>query len=144
MTIRRSTFFLILFIIVITPFLVSKAWWLLHSKKTTGTMRFRSKNQTGMYVHEYSCIRFLAGNDTVWFNTTDNVFFKPGEVVTVLYQRDNPSDARVNVFADMWGDTVVYAGIPALILLVIFIHPHILPYRKKIKLVPRRPFVQTI
>ena len=86
----------------------------------------------------------MAGKDTVWFNSTDNLFFEPGQQVTVLYQQEDPRNARVNVFADLWGDTVVYGGIPAIILLVIFIHPHIIPYKKKVKLANQQPFIHLV
>lgn len=144
MVIRRSVFFFILLILVTSPFVASKIVWLLRSQKTTGIASFRGKSYTGMYVHDYTNIMFQANGDTVWYSSTDNLFFKPDEQVTVFYQPGNPKDARLNVFADLWGDTLVYGGIPALLLLVIFLHPKILPCRNKVQLLRRKPFVKVV
>lgn len=107
-------------------------------------MDFVGKSQTGMIGHSYSVISFRAGKDTIWFNGNDNILFKEGAPVPIRYQRTNPKDARINVFASIWGDTLVYGGIPVLILIVIFLDPKIIPLRSKIILKNKRPFVKII
>lgn len=107
-------------------------------------MGFVGKTYTGQLVKVYSVISFVAGRDTVWFNGNDNVLYKEGEPVPVRYERNNPTDARINIFGSVWGDTVVYAGIPLLILLIVFIHRGIIPRKARISLNARKPFVQVI
>src|ERR1700730_8109361 len=112
MTISRTTFFLALCILVVGPFLLYKIVWLAQSEKANGIMGFVGKSYSGQIAHVYSVIKFIAGKDTIWFNGNDNILYQPGEVVPVRYQRDNPSEARIDVFPGMWGDTIVYGGIP--------------------------------
>src|SRR2546423_7554823 len=134
MIMRRTTFFFSLIIIVITPFLLYKILWLLHSEKTIGRTGFVGKSYTGQIAHVYSVIRFMAGHDTIWFNSNDNILYQPGQIVPVRYQSAHPSEARVNIFVSIWGDTVVYGGIPVLILLVMFLHPELVPRRSRLRL----------
>jgi hypothetical protein len=144
MIFKRVTFFFVLLTIVSLPFLVHKAIWLARSKKAIGTMGFAGKSQAGQPVHNYALIFFIAGKDSIWFNGKDNILFKQGNQVPVRYQADNPKDARIDIFTSIWGDTLVYGGIPVLILIVIFLDPKIIPIRSKVKLNKKKPFVEFI
>jgi hypothetical protein len=144
MILRRSYFFLALFSLLIIPCIAYKIRWLAGSKKTTGTMSFIGKTFSGQMDDVYSVIWFMDGKDTIWFNGRNNIFFKEGEAVPVRYQRSQPADAKLNVFLAIWGDTLVYGGVPLLILLAIFIHPELIPYSSKIRLVLKKPFIQVI
>jgi hypothetical protein len=46
-----------------------------------------------------------------------------------------------HTFPGIWGDTLVYSGIPALILLVLFLHPLVAPWGSRIKLTAKKPFI---
>ena len=141
MIIRRNIFFTIIFLLVIAPFLGYKLWWLIESTIVNGEMGFVGKTYAGQIVHVYSVIKYPAGKDTLWFNGNDNILYKRGEIVPVRYLVDNPSDARINIFTSIWGDTIVYGGIPLLIALISFLHPEIVPYRSKIVIRRRKPFL---
>ena len=132
---------MILFSIVIIPFVIAKIAWLIGSEKTNGTMSFVGKTYAGQMVYTYSVIWFMVGKDTVWFNGRNDIIFKEGEKVPVRYQRTDPVNAKLNVFLAIWGDTLIYGGIPVLILLVIFLHPMIIPYRSQILLKTKKPFI---
>ena len=142
MTLSKPLFFLLLHCIISAPFLIYKITWLAQSVKVNGEMGFIGKSYTGTYVHNYSNIRFKAGKDTIWFNGIDNIFFKEGETVPVRYQRSNPYEARIDTFAAIWGDTVVYGGIPVIILIALFLHPAVIPRRSRIRLSIKKPFVE--
>ena len=142
MTLSKSLFFLLLLCIVTIPFLIYKISWLARSVKVNGEMGFVGKNYAGSYVHVYSNIRFMADKDTIWFKGNDNMFFKEGETVPVRYIRSNPHEARINTFAAIWGDTVVYGGIPVIILLALFLHPAIIPRRSRIRLSTKKPILE--
>ncbi len=144
MTISRAAFFWILFVIVVSPFLIPKLLWLANSEKANGTMRFVGKSYTGQLIHYYSEISFIAGNDTIWFESKDNTIFPIGATVPVRYQKDNHSDAKVNVFSDIWSEPVIYGGILPLILLVVFFHPQGIPRRAKLYLTGRKPFIRLV
>jgi hypothetical protein len=141
MIIRRTPFFLWLLAISFMPFLVYKLVWIAGSVKTVGTAEFQGKSYTGQLMHVYTNIRFRAGKDSIWFNGNDNILYKDGEQVPVRYQQGNPSDARLNIFSSMWGDTLVYGGIPVCILLLLFLHPHIIPYRSRLRLTKKQPYI---
>jgi hypothetical protein len=59
-----------------------------------------------------------------------------GAVVPIRYQKDNPTDAKVNTSLSIWGDTIVYALFPFLIVLVLYVMPDrfdpIIPQKAKI------------
>ena len=141
MLFTKLKFFLLLFVLIGTPFLVYKINWLLHSQRTVGTMSFVGKNQTGQIGHIYSVVWFVAGKDTIWFNGNDNILFKPGEPVPVRYQKDNPNEARLDLFPSIWGDTIVYGGGPLLVLIALFLHRGIMPHQSKVRLSKKRPFI---
>jgi hypothetical protein len=144
MTLSRNSLFFICLLIVTAPFLIPKLIWLSNSEKATGTMRFVGKSYTGQLIHFYSEISFPAAKDTFWFNSNDNTIFEIGENVPVRYQKDNPEDAKVNIFSNIWSDTVVFGSVPLIILLFIFFHPKGIPGRMKFRLYSRKPFFQRI
>jgi hypothetical protein len=141
MTLSKFRFFLLLLLIVSSPFLIYKFIWLAKSRKANGIMGFVGKTYSGTYVHVYSNIMFIVDKDTIWFNGNDNIFFKEGETVPVRYQVSNPEEARIDNFAAIWGDTVVYGGIPVLILIALFLHPAVIPRKSKIRLKTGKPFI---
>lgn len=104
-------------------------------------MGFVGKSYTGTIIHSYSNIRFKVGNDTIWFNGNDNIFFKEGEVVPVRYQKDNPYDVRIDIFPSIWGDTLVYGGIPVVLLIALFLHPQVIPRGSRIRLSTKKPLL---
>jgi hypothetical protein len=139
MTFTKTSLFVFLFLLFSAPFVVHKLLWLAGTVKTVGEMGFVGKSYTGTYVHQYANIRFIAGNDTIWFNGTDNILFKEGSAVPVRYPRNNPHAARVDVFASIWGDTLVYGGIPLVILIAVFLHPAVIPAGSRFRLQRRPP-----
>lgn len=142
MTLNKFSFFLLLLCIVTAPFLVYKITWLVRSVKVNGEMGFIGKSYGGAYVHVYSNIHFMAGKDTIWFNGNDNIFFKEGETVPVRYPKSNPYEARIDTFAAIWGDTVVYGGIPVIILLALFLHPAVIPRGSRVRLSTKKPWIE--
>ena len=95
-------------------------------------------------THEYAVVTFKAGTQTIWFNGYDNVLFPRRQIVPVRYQPGNPADARIAVFTALWADTLVYTGIPTVILLVLFLHPAIIPRQSKIRLIAKKPYIQLL
>ena len=87
-----------------------KLFWLAGSRETTGTMYFTGHGNFGsvLGISTYPVIWFKQGKDTIFFNGNVNIPLKQDETVSVRYQINNPSDAKVNSFACIWGDTVAY------------------------------------
>jgi len=139
--IRKVPFFLLLIAAIVIPFMTYKIKWLAGSVPCQGIMQFKGKSITGALEHSYSVISYVVGRDTLWFNGNDNVFFTEGAAVPVRYQKSNPEDARVNIFTSIWGDTLVYGGIPVVILLMLFLHPQVVPWGSSIKIVRKSPFL---
>ncbi len=107
-------------------------------------MWYQGKSYTGQIAHEYSAIKFIVDQDTAWFNTSDNIIFKPGEIVPVRYQPANHNDAKVDIFIEVWGNTVIYGVVLALIIIITFLHPSIVPYRSKLRIGVRKPFIEIL
>jgi hypothetical protein len=142
MIVTKIRFFLLAGLLVVAPFVAYKACWLLHSRRVEGVFSFVGKGEAGdQIVLDYSVCWFPLGRDTIWFNGAGNLPFHEGDVIPVRYQVDDPGDARVDVFAAIWGDTVVYGGIPLFTLLMMYLHPRVVPRGRRVRLVLRRPFV---
>lgn len=145
MLMPRTKFFLALFSLLIVPLLLYKVVWLMQSQKANGVFAFEgSGNALDQMRFPYSDIYFINGGDTVWFKGPGGLHLQPGAIVPIRYQSNNPSNAKLDNFKSIWGATIIYGGIPLLILLVIFLHPEIVPYRSKVKLTPRKPFVWVV
>jgi hypothetical protein len=142
MIMHRTTFFLALFGILLFPLLVSRMLWLLQSEKTMGIMAFETRGTAGDQLPlTYSLIYYRQGKDTIWFYGMPGLGLKKGQFVPIRYQPGNPPDAKVDFFIALWGDILVYGGIPFLILLVIFLHPDVIPRRSRVRLTRKRPFI---
>ena len=145
MVMPRTKFFLALFLLFITPLVLYKTIWLLQSKKTTGTFAFESYGPALDQIRfPYTMIYFMVGKDTVWFKGPGLLNLKPGDLVPVRYLPRNPSNAKLDTFKSIWFGTIIYGGIPFLILLVIFLHPEIVPYRNKVMVRWKKPFVWVV
>lgn len=124
MTLSRNAFFLSLLIIFASPFVIWKLTWLSRTTVTHGQVWFMGKTiELDGSISSHLVILFLAGKDSISFNAPWNLPFAIGEKVSVRYVSNNPSDARVNTFLRVWGDTIVYGIWPVLVLLVIYLIP---------------------
>ncbi len=145
MVMHKTAFFLLLLFLSTAPFGICRVIWLLHSRRAEGWMGFKGMGYAGDQIPlSYSVIYFRYGKDTVWFNSMANPPLQRGQRVPVRYQVGNPSDARVDLFVGIWGDIVVYAGIPVLMLLVLFVHRAVVPWGARVRLTRRKPFIEVI
>jgi hypothetical protein len=145
MTLTRTRFFLYLFLLLLVPFLTPKLLWLTNTRTTTGRLAFEGRGDAGEQMPlNYTIIWFRRGSDTIWIRGLGNLGLHPGDPVPIRYKADDPSNARVNIFAGIWGDTLVYGGIPLFMLLVIYLHPTVVPRRSKVRLVAGRPFIRLV
>jgi hypothetical protein len=76
----------------------------------------------------------------VEFNGNINLDLVRGETISVCYQKNNPSDAKMNSPICIWGDTMAYLLLPFLFLLVVFLKPDIIPKKSKV-LLGKKPFI---
>jgi len=130
--------------VFVLPFIAYKLIWIIQAEHTTGTMCFMGKTLNGQFSSEYPVIKFSStGNDTVFFNGAEGVTLKPGERVPVFYYKNDLPGARMASFQGLWVDTIIYASIPLVLLLVIFFHPGIIPKNASI-LVGKKPFIRLL
>ena len=143
MILSRNAFFLLLLGVFLLPLPLYKIFWLATSKETTGTFYFTGHGNLGsmLGISTYPVIRFPLGKDTIYFNGNVNVPLKPDEKVSVRYQRTDPSDAKLNTFSCIWGDTLAYELGPFLIFLVVFFHPDLVPRHAFIQ-IGKKPFLK--
>jgi hypothetical protein len=141
MKINRTIFFICVAAIIAAPFLITKLVWLSGTRKTMGAMSFNGKSYTGQLGHDYAVIKFVVGSQTYFVNGPDNISYEKGTPVPVRYTSTNPNDARLATFIGLWGDTLVFAGVPCLIILLIALHPGIVPYRSSFLLKKQKPFI---
>jgi hypothetical protein len=144
MQLSRIQFFFLLNGLIVFPFFAYKLIWLSGSAATIGEMCFMGKQQNGQIVTNYPVIKFTGtGPGTIFFNGIDELQLKQGDAVPVRYQKNNPADARINTFTGIWLDTVIYAMIPFLFLLITFLHRGIVPRKSKI-IVGIRPVIKVV
>jgi hypothetical protein len=148
MVFTKFQFFILLFAILIGPLLIYKLIWLANSKKTYGSIYFMGHDlELNGSVSSHLVILFKIGKDTFTFNTLSDLPFKNNEPVPVRYQKNDPSDAKVNLPDRIWGDTLVYSIAPVLLLLVLFLTPDrfdpLLPGKSKI-LIGGKPWIKII
>ncbi|HVS96660.1 MAG TPA: DUF3592 domain-containing protein [Puia sp.] len=145
MYLRKSLFFALVAIAIAAPFWTVRSLWVIRSVKATGVFGFAGNGYAGDQVRQdYSVISFVAGNKEIWFNGLGNLGYKPGQCVPVRYQPDDPYDARVDIFAGIWGDVLVYSGILVFLLLILFLHSRVVPWGSRVRVMIRRPFLQII
>ncbi len=101
---------MILFAITNLPIPVYKLIWLATSTETTGTMYFTGHGNLGsvLRISTYPVIWFKEGRDTIFFGNV-NIPLKEGEKVSIRYQKNNPGEAKINMFSCIWGDSLAYA-----------------------------------
>ena len=145
MTLSRNLFFAGLAALLLLPLVVYKLIWLAGTRETTGTMYFTGHGNLGsvLGVSTYPVIRFTTGKDTILFNGNVNIPLRADEKVSVRYQKNNPSDAKINSWVCLWGDTLAYESGPFLILLIIFFHPDLVPKKSRLR-IGKKPFLQFI
>jgi hypothetical protein len=148
MILSRNQFFIILLIALVGPFYFSKILWLTSSRQAIGSAWFMGHTlELHGDISRHLVILFKVGQDSVTFNAADNWGFRVGDLVPVCYQKDNPSDARVNIPVSIWGDTCVDSLLPVLILLVLYLTPDkfdpLIPKKVKIRL-GIKPFIKII
>jgi len=145
MVMSRTKFFLALISLLVVPLVSYKVIWLLQSRKASGIFAFEgSGNALDQMRFPYSDIYFKNGKDTIWFKGPGGLHLQPGAIVPIRYLPGNPTQVKLDTFKAIWGATAVYGGIPLLILLVIFLHPEIVPYRAKVIVTRNKPFVRLL
>ena len=145
MIIRKTTLFISIFLLYATPIVLPRIIWLSHSRKTTGVFSFEGMGSAGERIKlSYSFIYFMYGNQKIWFEGPGNMHLKEGSMVTIRYQANNPTDAKVDGFYGLWADAAVYGGEPLLMLICIFLHPGILPPKSKIHITLKKPFLTIV
>ena len=138
MAISRNQFFLLLLCLVILAFIAPKIIWVVRAEKTTGRMWYTGHGNLGsaLGISTYSVIRYNANGDSLFFNSNLDLGLQPDEKVSVLFQKNHPSDAMVNSFLSIWAETLIYLLFPILVLAVLFFTPErlhpIIPRKSKI------------
>lgn len=143
MLLSKNQFFGISLAVLLTPFLVYRLMWIARSSSTTGKMRFMGKTISGQITSVYPVISFYSGADTVWFNGEGDNEMQPGDQVPVRYQKSDAHDARINTFIGIWMDIIIIAGVPSVMLLLIYLHRGIFPAGTRF-LIGKRPFLQVV
>jgi hypothetical protein len=143
--IRRNTFFLLLALVYITVVAGHKLVWLLSSEKKIGIFAFQGLgNALDQFPERSSFIYFVHRNETIWFKAPAGLGLPENSPIPVRFHKNNPQDAKIDSFRGIWLSTIIYGSLPFLVLLVTFFHPHIVPWRSRVVLIPRKPFIKVI
>jgi hypothetical protein len=111
-------------------------------------MCFTGHTLTNLGTSSHPVILFTIGKDSIFFNGNSNLDLTPGSPVSVRYQRDNPSDARLDNAISLWGDTLAWSLYPFLVLLVLYLTPSrlepLIPPAAHIRLDSQKPFIHIV
>ena len=145
MILSRSSFFIILFLLIVVPWFIPKTIWLINSKKAIGVMEFVGHDNLGsvLGMSTYPVVQFKVGDSVFHFNGNMNLSLQKGQSIEVRYQRNNPSDARINSLCTVWVDTFAYEAGPTLCWLVMLLSPGIIPWKSRVK-IGRRTGIQIL
>ena len=132
MLLTKNSFFFLLLLVLLGPFIGYNLIWLAGSQKTKGKVQGIG-HRTGMNfgASSYALVSFAAGKDTVWFQGMDEEF-REGDSIYVHYNKSNPEDARVTTVLSIWGDTFAYGGV-AFIVWVVLLFSDIVPKNSYVK-----------
>ncbi len=133
MLISRTRFFMLLLFLVFMISLGPRLIWLSHSERITGKVSFTGKSLAGQFMHTYAVVQFRYKDSLYLFNGPDNLLFEDNTPVPVRFNPYHPTEARIDQFLSIWGDRLLYGGIPILLLLVIFFQSEIFPYVIRLK-----------
>ncbi len=138
MLLSRNQFFILLFVIVVLPFFAVKIIWLAKSKEAVGVMSFIGHDDIGsaLGMSTYAVIGFKPSNDSVFLHSSVALNLAAGERISIRYQKNNPADAVVNDFFNIWMGAICYALFPVLILFVLYVMPErfdpLIPRKSKV------------
>lgn len=145
MVIRRNSFFLLLALVYIAVVVSPKLVWLSGSEKTMGIFAFQGLGKAlDQFPERSSFLYFTYRNDTVWFKAPGGLGLADNTPIAVRFRKNNPQDAKIDNFHGIWMSTLIYGSLPFLVLIVIFLHPAIVPWRSRVVLIPRKPFIKVI
>ncbi|MBS1918024.1 MAG: hypothetical protein JST87_17275 [Bacteroidetes bacterium] len=98
-------------------------------------------------MSSYAVIDFKVGSNAYSVNSDLNLDLQQGETIEVLYEKNNPADAIVNDFYNIWAKTIAYALFPVLIVIVLFVMPEkmdpLIPRKSKI-IISKEPFIKIL
>lgn len=145
MIIHRTKFFLALISIWVIPLVAYKCIWLMQSRKVNGIFSFEGHgNALEQIRFPHSEFWFKDGNDTVLLKGPGSLHLKKGAVIPLRYIPGNEDNSLPDTFRGIWLGTVIYGGIPLLVLFVIFLQPEIIPFKSRVKLTGKQPYVSLV
>lgn len=145
MIMHRTKFFLALIAIWVIPLVTYRCIWLMQSRQVNGVYAFEGQGNVLEQIRfPHSEVWFKEGNDTIWIKGPGGLHLKKGDIISVRYLPGSLENARLDTFIGIWGGTVIYGGIVLLLLIAIAFHPEIIPYRSKIVLMGKRPFLRVV
>lgn len=148
MLLSRNQFFLLLWLLFVAPFYFCKILWISGSRQASGLVLFMGHTlELNGSISQHLVVSFAAGKDSVIFNAGDNLGFHAGDAIPVRYQKNDPSDARVNIPVCIWGDAFVNSLLPILVLLVLYFTPArfdpLIPRKASVR-IGIKPFIKII
>jgi hypothetical protein len=147
MRFSRSSFFVLLFVVLIGPLIANKVIWIFFSEKTYGRVLFKGRTIEVQGTSDHYVVKYRVDKDSLFLNTADVLDRQKGAIVPVRYQKKSPGDACINDFIGIWLTTSVYALFPLLVLIVLYCTPErfdpLIP-RNAIIEIGRKPFLKII
>lgn len=129
--------------VIAVPFVLPRLIWLAGSQPAVGWMGFEGRGTAGEQMGlTYSYVYYRPDRDTIWFAASGGSAYKHGDRVPVRFQTHAFGDAKINSFLGIWGDILVYGGIPEFILLICMMHPKMVPWGSKLRLTLKSPYIR--
>ena len=128
---------------ILLPFVLPNLIWVMNSQKTTGKVEGIGTSLGLSFGRDtYAYVGFRVNKDTFYFQGLDDDY-KEGDVVTVLFQKKNPEDAKIKSFYSLWGKTISYFGAPLIFWLICFFAKDLFPKGSRI-MIGKKPFLKLV
>lgn len=132
MILTRKQFFVLGILVLVAPWFIYKALWIATSTKTNGIVLYNKEVYLRSMPQSCPIIQFKTNNEVIEFAGDYNLSFKEGDSIAVRYHTSSPENAKAAVFVSLWMNTIVYASIPLLVWLILFIAPGIIPKNSRV------------
>ena len=113
---RRITVFYIGTIIILIACYTPRIQFYLHGKIVPGKVTHNITWSGRRTTYSASVVKFVAGDYQYTIHGETNVHFNQNDIVSVIYNPDDPADAKILSFLGFWFVPMLYSILPFIIM----------------------------
>jgi hypothetical protein len=139
--INKALGYLVGLILVFVIYLIGQFFFLINTVSATGqicdiTSKSGSLRRPGRVEFFYACFT-TKENTTVKIRAGSNLGYEFGDTITLIYKKNNPYQARINNFYELWVEPCFFYLLPFALIMAIITAAY---YESKYVVISRNPF----